>query len=82
MSKPDFFKTRQRFHDLGGLGIDLGSLDLPDVSLGGDAGIGIDLGSVDVPAIDLGGTSRDLSQLTICEFWLLSGRYWSGHWRS
>ena len=39
----------------GGLGLDLGGVELPGLNLGGDAGIGLDLGGLDLPSLDLGG---------------------------
>ena len=42
----------------GGLGIDIGGIDLPNVNLGGDAALAVDVGSIDLPGIDLGGAVK------------------------
>ena len=38
-----------------GIGLDIGGVDLPAISLGGEAGPLIDLGGLDLSSLDLGG---------------------------
>ena len=49
-------EKRQTFLLLGGLGVDVGGIDLPSLGVsGGEGGSGLDLGGVELPGLNLGG---------------------------